>query len=247
MDSNVVFPRKLLKRFIQLYKDLPCLWDKNCFAYKHKQKRHDAISKLTQLVQEYDPTATRVHVLRKIESLRACVRREHKRVVDSRRKATCPEEIYVPTLWYYDSFSFFYGDDADNTPVKLDALSPEQTVELTEDDEDETTEDDEATYSQQPYSSDYNHLVEVPDSPSISKRLCFEDDQNKTNKRQCTEIDDEYDAIGINVAAKLRALPSNMRILAEKLINDVLFQAQVNGLSPDTVISTTDPFKQSVM
>lgn len=110
-DNTVVFPRKLLKKFILLYKDLPCLWDKECPAYKIKKKRHDAITKLTELVQEFDPTATRVHALRKIESLRACVRREYKRVKDSRRKANSEDEIYTPHLWYYDLFSFIFKNE----------------------------------------------------------------------------------------------------------------------------------------
>lgn len=73
-----------------------------------KHKRHESITKLTQLVQEYDPTATRVHVLRKIESLRACVRREYKRVQDSKKTATNEDEVFTPHLWYYDLFSFMF-------------------------------------------------------------------------------------------------------------------------------------------
>lgn len=108
---NVVFPKKLLKKFILMYRELPCLWDRNCRAYKQKAKRHEAITQLTELVQRHDPTATRVHVLRKIESLRACVRREHKRVRDSRWKANSDDNVYKPQLWYYELFSFVFGDE----------------------------------------------------------------------------------------------------------------------------------------
>lgn len=112
-ESCVVFPRKLLKKMISMYREHPCLWNKNCVSYKLKQKRYEAISKLTQLVQEHEPSATRVHVLRKIESLRACVRREHKRVRDSRIRVAAggTDGIYKPMLWYYDLFSFVFTDD----------------------------------------------------------------------------------------------------------------------------------------
>lgn len=113
--NNVVFPRKLLKKFITLYKELPALWDRTNPGYKQKPKRHEAITTLTELVQQHDPTATRVHVLRKIESLRACVRREHKRVRDSRRTANSLEEIYKPHLWYYDLFSFVFTEDGNGS------------------------------------------------------------------------------------------------------------------------------------
>lgn len=41
---------------------------------------------------------------------------------------------------------------------------------------------------------------------------------------------DRFDIFGDNVAIKLRALPENQRIMAEKLINDVLFEAESNSL-----------------
>lgn len=127
MADNVVFPRVLLKRFINLYKEQTCLWDKTSQAYKQKQKRHEAVSKLTELVQEFDPGATKVHVLRKIESLRACVRREYKRVQDSRQKATSPDQVYVPHLWYYDMFAFVFGEDGTNYKMKP-GHSPSQST-----------------------------------------------------------------------------------------------------------------------
>ncbi|KAI5640132.1 alcohol dehydrogenase transcription factor myb/SANT-like domain-containing protein [Phthorimaea operculella] len=243
---NVVFPRKLLKKFIALYKELPCLWDRTCAAYKHKHKRHEAITLLTKLVQEHDPTATRVHVLRKIESLRACVRREHKRVRDSRRTAHSPDEIYKPHLWYYDLFSFVFEDGCSNSfdcgfPLKAEGKAEPGPV--SEEEEDQPLYEEHTEFEQSLDPSDYaiaTSMVEVTDN---SKQYSGYEDDPKA-KRLCTEVEDEYDAIGINVAAKLRNLPHGMRILAEKLINDVLFQAQINGLNPATVISTpTDPFK----
>ncbi|XP_075981593.1 uncharacterized protein LOC142980151 isoform X2 [Anticarsia gemmatalis] len=245
--NNIVFPRKLLKSFIQLYKEQPCLWDKDCISYKVKQKRHDAVTKLTKLVQEYDPSATRVHVLRKIESLRACVRREYKKVIESRRAATSEDEIYTPNLWYYDmlSFIFTYDENESNNRVntfKVKEQSSEQNADS--EGEEEIEEDDEHQFEtsiEHNYTTDYNSssMIEIPDNSS-KRYTTFEEEKTK---RHCTEIEDEYDAIGINVAAKLRSLPANTRILAEKLINDVLFQAQTNALSTATTITTPDPFK----
>lgn len=107
-DGNIKFPRKLMKNLILRYKEYPCLWDMNSTDYTIKSKRHDAITKLTELVQEHDSSATRVHVLRKLESMRSCVRREYKKVQESRQTATCEDDIYTPHLWYYDIFPFIY-------------------------------------------------------------------------------------------------------------------------------------------
>ncbi|XP_039758989.1 uncharacterized protein LOC120633023 [Pararge aegeria] len=237
--NHVVFPRKLLKKFIMLYKELSCLWDRKCLLYKNRKKRHEAVTKLTELVQEYESTATRVHVLRKIESLRACMRREHKKVQDSRLQASSLGEVYTPHLWYYDLLSFVVGEEGDFK--KQPSPEPEQEEDEVDEPEQDDSYDEVPNY--QPYGGGQNRL-EVSGSPIQKQYMNYEEDKSK---RHCTEVDDEYDAIGINVAAKLRGLPPNARILAEKLINDVLFQAQMNGLNSSTVISTPDPFKQDIL
>lgn len=48
---------------------------------------------------------------------------------------------------------------------------------------------------------------------------------------------DEYDAIGRNVAAKLRNMRLDQRIIAEKLVNDILFEAQLGNLHRDSSIN----------
>ncbi|KAL6260290.1 hypothetical protein P5V15_007822 [Pogonomyrmex californicus] len=49
-------------------------------------------------------------------------------------------------------------------------------------------------------------------------------------------MEDEYDAIGRNVAAKLRNMRVDQRIIAEKLLNDILFEAQLGNLHRDSSI-----------
>ncbi|XP_067618085.1 putative uncharacterized protein DDB_G0288537 [Eurosta solidaginis] len=48
---------------------------------------------------------------------------------------------------------------------------------------------------------------------------------------------DEYDAIGINVASKLRVMNPTQRIIAEKLISDVLFNGQLDNLSVTSTLA----------
>lgn len=124
--NHVVFPRKLLKKFILLYKEQDCLWDRRSLLYKNRKKRHEAITRLTELVQEYEPTATRVHILRKIESLRACMRREHKKVLDSRSKVGSVD-VYTPHLWYYDMLSFVVGEECEAEPSEESEDEPVPT------------------------------------------------------------------------------------------------------------------------
>lgn len=47
-------------------------------------------------------------------------------------------------------------------------------------------------------------------------------------------VEDEFDIVGKNVAAKLRQLPPTQRIFAERLINEVLFEAQLGTLTRES-------------
>ncbi|CAH1953863.1 unnamed protein product [Acanthoscelides obtectus] len=95
-----------------------------------------------------------------------------------------------------------------------------------------------------------NHHSSRPPKPSKSKRL----DDSIANevlvsvrdhfKRPRTE--DRCDLIGKNVAIKLRALDAKQILVAEKLINDLLFEAEIGHLTPDhAYISMRDVLKQN--
>lgn len=53
---------------------------------------------------------------------------------------------------------------------------------------------------------------------------------NKVSRR------DRFDIAGENIACKLRSLANNQRIFAEKLINDVLFEAECVNLDRNSRI-----------
>lgn len=50
-------------------------------------------------------------------------------------------------------------------------------------------------------------------------------------KLKSTRSEDELDIVGRNIANKLRNMPHDTRILAEKFINDVLFEAEMGTLN----------------
>lgn len=55
----------------------------------------------------------------------------------------------------------------------------------------------------------------------------------------CRE-EDEYDAIGKNVASKLRRLNPEQRIFTEKIISDVLYEAQLTTLNRTSRLLVND-------
>ena len=65
-------------------------------------------------------------------------------------------------------------------------------------------------------------------------------------KLQDSRNQDEYDIIGKNVAEKLRKIEPMMKIYAEKLINDVLFEAQLGTLSRESCITVSSTYNPLV-
>ncbi|XP_051168801.1 uncharacterized protein LOC127286420 [Leptopilina boulardi] len=76
--------------------------------------------------------------------------------------------------------------------------------------------------------------------PSIVRRRKSEEPESsevmKVSHNNSLMIEDEFDAIGRNVAAKLRNMRLDQRIIAEKLLNDILFEAQLGNLHRDSNI-----------
>ncbi|XP_044255795.1 uncharacterized protein LOC123005850 isoform X2 [Tribolium madens] len=50
----------------------------------------------------------------KIDSMRSTFRKERKKVLQSKETATKPEDVYKPSLWYYDLLLFTAGEDAES-------------------------------------------------------------------------------------------------------------------------------------
>lgn len=57
------------------------------------------------------------------------------------------------------------------------------------------------------------------------------------NKKLQNDSSDEFDIIGQNVAHKLRKLPKEVKIITEKMINDVLFEAEIGNINKATKLS----------
>lgn len=84
-------------------------------------------------------------------------------------------------------------------------------------------------------------MVEKNIAPKLSNKTgddSFQNLNSQLNSGKFIAQEDEYDAIGKNIAAKLRKLPEKTRIITEKLLSDVMFAAQMNTVTVDTIIYT---------
>jgi hypothetical protein len=66
-------------------------------------------------LREVDKNASKDTVIKKINTLRGCFRKEHKKVVNSKRSGDGEEDLYHPHLWYYDLLLFLQDHDIPRT------------------------------------------------------------------------------------------------------------------------------------
>ncbi|XP_049542545.1 uncharacterized protein LOC125955454 [Anopheles darlingi] len=98
--------KQFIKEFIQLYRECPEVWKVKSDGYKDRNKRDQAYLKLVNKMKEFDPCADKNTVSTKLNSLRSTYRRELKKVRDSMRSGIGSDEVYVPSLWYYNDLDF---------------------------------------------------------------------------------------------------------------------------------------------
>ncbi|XP_050298781.1 uncharacterized protein LOC126737773 [Anthonomus grandis grandis] len=102
MENN----RHFWTEFIEIYQEHSCLWDVRSNDYSNKHKRNASYEILLRKLKEINPTATMELLKKKINNMRTAFRRELKKVQDSKGTGIGTDDLYEPTLWYYDLLLF---------------------------------------------------------------------------------------------------------------------------------------------
>ncbi|XP_075162293.1 uncharacterized protein LOC142234971 [Haematobia irritans] len=134
--------KKFWIEFIELYKSLPELWKQESEEYSNRHLRNKAYERMRAKLKEIDSEATIYMVKRKISNMRTAFRREYVKIKRSRQVATNPNEVYVPTLWYYHQMEFLIDEENSYDDVPNYTITASEDVYEDEDyQEYQTTED----------------------------------------------------------------------------------------------------------
>ncbi|XP_030747080.1 uncharacterized protein LOC115875704 [Sitophilus oryzae] len=106
MVDSRYWSKDFIRHFIEIYKSYPCLWKVRSKDYTNKNLKNKAYEKLVEVCKTIYPEANKDYVIKKIQSFRGSFRKEVKRVAESMRSGTGVDDVYVPTLWYYDLLLF---------------------------------------------------------------------------------------------------------------------------------------------
>lgn len=123
--------------FIDLYQSKPCLWKVKSPEYSNKQLRNEAYAELTGKCKEINPEADVKFVRKKIDPLRAGFRRELKERRRSNRTGSAADDVYEPTLWYFNLLLF--TQDQEEVRAGTSSMASQNTVSDEEDIGNDTT------------------------------------------------------------------------------------------------------------
>ncbi|GAB6018911.1 hypothetical protein CHUAL_000564 [Chamberlinius hualienensis] len=227
MDSRQL-SKEFIKEFLELYRSQECLWNTQIKEYNDRVKKQESYAVLIEKLKEVDKAADREAVIRKIDSFRSSFRKEIKKINLSKKSNL---DVYKPRLWYFKHLAFLlehglparksiaatFHEELEQNPSVCEA---EETIEITTIPMTTTT---------------FNISPRQRTSPKVAQNL---KKGSFYEKNHCCL--DEFNIIGENIANKLRKLPHDKMIVAEKLINDILFEAQCGNVNSFTRINLFD-------
>ncbi|CAJ0932338.1 unnamed protein product [Ranitomeya imitator] len=99
---------EFVRELIEMYRSLPCLWQIKSADYSNRNKKREAFAKLVALFQQHNPSekVDESVVRKKIQGLRTVYKKELNKVVRSKKSGAATDEVYVPSLWYFDLLGF---------------------------------------------------------------------------------------------------------------------------------------------
>ncbi|XP_073521183.1 uncharacterized protein, partial [Phyllobates terribilis] len=99
---------EFVRELIEMYRSLPCLWQIKSAKYSNRNKKREAYGKLVALFKQHNPCekVDETVVRKKIQGLRTVYKKELDKVEKSMKSGAGTDEVYVPSLWYYDLLGF---------------------------------------------------------------------------------------------------------------------------------------------
>lgn len=91
--------------------------------------KNEAYKELVILCKRAYPDANRDFVVKKIQSIRGSFRKELKKIEESKKSGTSPDDVYEPSLWYFDLLLFTKDQELSTYSVSNIAETYTETAE----------------------------------------------------------------------------------------------------------------------
>ncbi|KAG8321088.1 hypothetical protein J6590_053404 [Homalodisca vitripennis] len=219
-DSMLFMSPDFLTKFIDEYRDLPCLWKVRIEEYSNTLQRYKAWEHL-QITKEKVPNADLNFVKNKVDNIRASFRKELRKIRDCTRSGASSDDTY-PQL--YGTLNSLSSPQIGSSLEKQRAIRMRlnrmflkgKTVLLSI----------ELGYSALLFAR--RKLCRTTQGSSTTST--FERGEKELRQRKAilekasavlNKADDEYDDLGKRYAEKLHRMPASQRDIADKLIDHI--------------------------
>lgn len=224
--------RKFWIEFLELYRDLPALWNNKVAEYKKRSLKEEGYENMTEKLQELIPNATKATVSKKLNSFRSNYRRELKRVISAEMSG----KIFKPQLYYFDTMSFIrnlethkeYGsfmdfhEDGNEGAENLSLNTSKESI-----DEELMENPDTNTPSPIKTGTRVSHLRKKRKNKDVKNTANEVEDLLNSYQE---EKNDPIDILAKSWAQEFFNLSTEQQIYARKGINDILFEGRLGTL-----------------
>ncbi|XP_055623622.1 uncharacterized protein LOC129767036 [Toxorhynchites rutilus septentrionalis] len=229
---------KTLRKFIEQYELSPELWNQTNGKYKNKTARNLALDRLIPFLERINPTNnTREHVNKRINSLRTNYRKELKKNCASKRSGKSADEIYTPSSWTFFALSFL-----ERFEKPVEQKETEEVIEQELEQQQDSHGEHVRQTSVNNLSSTYSILPPPLPQTYQTRKMKSQGPISKQNmllQKACSLLEassnPEIPTIERAWGEKLLTLDSRQRAIAEKGINDILFEASMGSLHRDSI------------
>ncbi|XP_047543352.1 uncharacterized protein LOC125075687 [Vanessa atalanta] len=235
-DNTKVKEREFIVECIQLYRELPSLWNVKSKEYHNRDKKKVDYETLLSKYKEMFPKASKDDVKKKFNSLRTNYRKELKKHLQSMKSGSSADDIYQPTLWYYNEMVFLQDQEtASDSQSSMDAESTVRspgghTVHSSLDNND--TQENSSTIDADEVAST-SYAVPMRKDKKLKRKP--EDDLMQLAAERLRQKPDEYENWALSCAADLKKMEPTQQIFAKSAIAAILMEGQLGLLHRNSV------------
>ncbi|XP_055707193.1 uncharacterized protein LOC129804135 [Phlebotomus papatasi] len=245
----------VIYEFIACYKKQENLWNNKHKHYNDRSMRKRALDKLTEILRKAEPDANRDTATKKINSLRTNFNNEYKKLQKFMSETDEDISHYKPRNPYFFSLMFLADLDKKNeekgsiliarspvrdTDLKINNSNEDDYTAIFDSADDSTNHnlEEDAEVSQIVFVEGFNTAKDEKSSEtrsSLRKRKKSEDGNNSNifDDPQI-QLNDECEAFGKYIAAQMRTLDHEQKIILKKVINEAMFRAEMRNLNVKT-------------
>ncbi|XP_065364787.1 uncharacterized protein LOC135957884 [Calliphora vicina] len=217
--------RKQILELIEVYRTLPALWDVRSPDYTNRRIKDVQYNILLQKYRESQPNADKNDLRRRINLLRTCYRREYRRTLNRKNDPNGP---YKPSLFYFNALDSFLNS-VELTPVNENCSTCSVNVVNSV----ETVSSMRCLNVTEPAPKQPEPKQPEPPVPKKKKPNPTIEPVKQATSSLATAPDTSQQMANV-WGQKLSKMERMQRIIAERVINEVMFNAELGLLNTNT-------------